>query len=549
MNKSEKQADQPPTPPDSRPGSSDGPAQSESSPKMGPEPSDPTTSEPPKRYIDPGDWRRADGERPVIIYIPEEPKPEPPAAIPEPASEPLPELKSYGGLTSIRGGGKRRSKLPKDAKPVPDELQKRKPSRSFSPTEAGPSRRSRSRSISPQNPHQTLGGAILKSRAPSAQMNALRDAEVDALVNKTRMVVMESPEDKALRLSWRERKAREEKERKARKALEAEQAEKQKAIEEAERKLMYQPPIVATITEEEAARYEKEFEEASKDVPYPDEESDYISPKTERAIQLAQDPHYDMKQFLVRPLTKDWEEELSKAMETKSRNHVMAKTADGTDITRHDFGSLIPQQGSGDDMSGWLNDEIVNAWMATIVDAKLEQTNYKKTAKDVPAFVAYSSQWYTNYKQKKGVQGIATWSRRKGIKGEKLLKAERIFFPVNTGAHWMLLIISPRKKRIEFLDSLNDSEGNYSQRFYGIAREWLAMELGDKYKAEEWENYPTRSSWQQNSDDCGVFACFNALASAKEYPFYAVGMGKMRDARRLMAAILLNGGLKEDFEL
>lgn len=250
------------------------------------------------------------------------------------------------------------------------------------------------------------------------------------------------------------------------------------------------------------------------------------------------------QQKLIHPLGAHWSNAIDEAMSTKNRQANLAKTADGTDLSRHDFGSLLPQSGTADDPSGWLNDEVVNGFLANIVARKLEKTGYVKGPNHVPAFVAMSSAWYTNY-AKKGISGIATWTRRKQIKGDKLLSCERIFFPINTGAHWMLLVISPKDRTIEFLDSMNSS----NRKFFGIAREFLEQELGDKYDPEKWIELPTLSARQSNSDDCGVFTCFNALAAAKNIDYAQVGHGGMDDARRLLAAVLLNGGLKEDFEL
>ena len=50
-------------------------------------------------------------------------------------------------------------------------------------------------------------------------------------------------------------------------------------------------------------------------------------------------------------------------------------------------------------------------------------------------------------------------------------------------------------------------------------------------------------------NDCGVFTCFNALASAKYLPFELVDPNRMDKARKLMAAILMKGSLEEEFKL
>ena len=143
------------------------------------------------------------------------------------------------------------------------------------------------------------------------------------------------------------------------------------------------------------------------------------------------------------------------------------------------------------------------------------------------------------------VKGIKNWSRRQKIPGERLLSCDKIFFPINTGSHWQLLIISPKVRTIEMLDSMNGG----ASRWFNIAREWLQMELGSKYDAAEWKELDSKSSMQNNMNDCGVFTCFNALASAKGVDFSEVKQSNMQEARRIMVAVLLNGGFHGDWEL
>jgi Ulp1 family protease len=83
-----------------------------------------------------------------------------------------------------------------------------------------------------------------------------------------------------------------------------------------------------------------------------------------------------------------------------------------------------------------------------------------------------------------------------------------------------------------------------------IAREWLQMELGDLYVEEEWEELETRSERQLNMSDCGVFTCMNALAAATGRGFSELRITSgMRDARKYMTAVILNGGFKGEFAL
>lgn len=263
---------------------------------------------------------------------------------------------------------------------------------------------------------------------------------------------------------------------------------------------------------------------------------------------------YNEKQKIIRPLPEEWSKRVDEAMAVKNRREVLATAIDGTGLSRHDFGCLLPQSSSNDVSHGWLNDEIVNAWIAAITDEKNKQKDYNKSGNRVPLFVGYSSAWYVTY-QSKGVEGISRWSRRKGIQGPKLLECEKVFFPINTGAHWQLLIISPKKREIEFLNSINDGgHDSRSKQFFKLAREWLQMELNEAYVAGEWTDKTESVSAQQtNSDDCGAFVCFNALISAKgkgEYTDLALPGYEMQPfGRRLMAAILLNGGFTGDWML
>ena len=52
------------------------------------------------------------------------------------------------------------------------------------------------------------------------------------------------------------------------------------------------------------------------------------------------------------------------------------------------------------------------------------------------------------------------------------------------------------------------------------------MELGEKYHDNEWTTADSRSNKQLNFDDCGVFTCMNALASAKNKEFSEVSVTK-----------------------
>lgn len=324
-----------------------------------------------------------------------------------------------------------------------------------------------------------------------------------------------------------------------------EEAARIAAVEALARKEAEEAELVhraAQEAEEEAARLKAAEEEAAKLKAEEDALAAAAQDSEVKALREP-DPEWIKKQQLVRPLDPYWDDRVKTAMATADRNTPLAQTLDGSAITRHDLGSLLPQEGTSDDKSGWLNDQIVNAMFTAIVQRKAEQTHFVKG--QVPAFETYHSGWYTTYK-KSGANGLARWSRRKGIAGPKLLQAEKIFLPINQGGHWQLLVISPTARTIEFFCSLNFKPDKY----FKCAREWLEMELGAKhYVASEWTESPLRSNKQANQDDCGVFTILNGLAAAKGHPHDDVRAGKMGEARRMVAAILLNEGVSGDWEL
>ncbi|GAB7338871.1 hypothetical protein MBLNU457_5557t1 [Dothideomycetes sp. NU457] len=257
----------------------------------------------------------------------------------------------------------------------------------------------------------------------------------------------------------------------------------------------------------------------------------------------------EVKPPFLAALSDEWERKVVEALAVRAETRIMGKSMDGIEFSRKDIARLLPR---GEMLAGqepWLNDEVVNAWYANLCARLNEKAGYVKSPTTVPKFVAYNSQWLKTATDK-GITGIQTWSRRKGIKNEKLLQAERIFFPVNTGAHWTLLTISPLNKSIEYLDSLNP-HGFNNTKFTNLARQWLKMELGSKFNDDEWTVFETSSSQQNNSNDCGVFACLNGLALSRGFkdPSVEFSADDIPHARRFFVANLLNGGFTGELDL
>ncbi|RMX99166.1 hypothetical protein D0868_09684 [Hortaea werneckii] len=320
----------------------------------------------------------------------------------------------------------------------------------------------------------------------------------------------------------------------ARLHMRVERLEEEKAIAEQEAALQAE----REAAEKEAAAKKLEEEKAREE----EEKARKELEETEAAKRAAAK--------LIVTLSPEWDEKIDEAMQTRDPKKVLATSVEAVELSRYDLGRLYPtgdRNADGTKPSGWLNDETVNAWFQGIVQAKKLQTGYVKGPKNTPAFEAYNSGWRTNV-VKKGITGIETWSRRKGIKGDKLYNAEKIFFPINGGGHWTLLIISPKERKVEFLDSM----GGSSADAFKDAKAWLKMELkGAKhpYNEDEWEFSTVKSEQQTNMSDCGAFACLNGLAAAKGRSFRDVEPTRMKEGRKMMVAVLLNGGFTGEFEL
>lgn len=246
---------------------------------------------------------------------------------------------------------------------------------------------------------------------------------------------------------------------------------------------------------------------------------------------------------MIQPLDAKWEQSVQSAMASPSMQEVLAITSNGTQLTRRDLGTLKVVKGR-DPSHGWLNDEIVSACLQQVVEYGLQASNHK--AGETPKYFAFNTFFYTNLREK-GAQSVRRWATRAKIGKENLLKVERVFIPVHSGAHWTLLVVSPIAHTIEYFDSL----GGPARPYILNAKAWLREELGKLFKEEEW-TVPTGSvgagPQQSNSSDCGVFTCTNARMVVLGVDPIAYAGSDMELQRTRMVAELLNGGLKGDFE-
>lgn len=231
------------------------------------------------------------------------------------------------------------------------------------------------------------------------------------------------------------------------------------------------------------------------------------------------------KQKLVQPLSHDWEFKIDEAMK---QNGSLTTTSNGTDLTRHDLLSVLGDR-------KWLNDEIINGYIDWVVDYANKKS--AKGANATPKVVAQNSFFYDKL-SKEGPSSVSRWMRRKKAAGAKLLEVETVLIPVNNASHWTLIVVSPKARTIEYLDSF----GGAGVRMVDNTKKWLKVELGALYNDNEWQVLDTASASQDNGYDCGVFVATNAECVVGGISTSSYSGDDMTDQRRRIAGVLLNKG-------
>ncbi|KAJ5656547.1 hypothetical protein N7507_008497 [Penicillium longicatenatum] len=233
----------------------------------------------------------------------------------------------------------------------------------------------------------------------------------------------------------------------------------------------------------------------------------------------------------VRQLSWDWLDKTSRAMKSSG---VVAQTLSGDALYQKDIASCIVPL-------AWLNDEIINSYLALITQY-LQQSTGNKAPNDRPRYHAFNTFFFSSLRDK-GYDGVRRWAKRAKIGGEGLLEVDMVFVPVHESSHWTLLVVKPADRTIEYFDSM----GARGARQVRTIKAWLAGELGAKYVDSEWTILPSASSFQDNGSDCGVFLLTNAKAVALNIEPTAFGARDTTLLRRKIVAEIMNGGLHGEF--
>ncbi|KAK2763301.1 hypothetical protein FQN54_009937 [Arachnomyces sp. PD_36] len=239
------------------------------------------------------------------------------------------------------------------------------------------------------------------------------------------------------------------------------------------------------------------------------------------------------RRVFVKALPPKWEKKVDEAIRLPD-SHQLATTLGGDPLTRRDLATCYKP-------SAWLNDEVINAYLAVIIDYLRKASG--ATSSEQPRYHAFNSFFFSNLRDK-GYGSVRRWASRAKIGKENLLKVETVLVPVHNQAHWTLLVVRPAARTIEYFDSL----GGMSGRFVSLIKDWLRMELGDRYVDEEWTVLPSRSAQQNNGSDCGVFLLTTAKLRALNLDPLSYGAKDIPLIRKRIVGELMNGGFGGDLD-
>ena len=234
---------------------------------------------------------------------------------------------------------------------------------------------------------------------------------------------------------------------------------------------------------------------------------------------------------VISPLLEEWDRKVDHVM---GPNGLKTKIDTGGNIilSRADLDRLLP----GPNGSAWLNDDIINAYLNSIVEAG--QKDRRQRRSEAPKVAALSTFWYAKI-VKDGPESTGRWTRRAGINGAKLLNVERLFIPINLGnAHWTLCVVSPTSKSIDYYDSLGGSGRTVIKNIL----KWLTVELPDEDLAT-WRTDEHSEPAQANMSDCGVFTITTSLMIMRGVDPTAYTADLIPIQRRRIVGEFLNGGL------
>ena len=232
---------------------------------------------------------------------------------------------------------------------------------------------------------------------------------------------------------------------------------------------------------------------------------------------------------LITPLSREWTDKAlgSVAIELA----IDVPNPEGTPLTKHDFAKLVPA-------NAWLNDNIIQAILASLAHY-INDSAGVVFKKDPPKCVALSPLYWKYILQHGGKGSHRRLSRTWGLTKENFLQVDTLLLPINHGNHWTVIVARPSSRTLAYVDSFGGDAHAHLQTAMNF--------LGDV--REEWRTVKYDVPRQTNSYDCGMFVVTNSIYLALGLDPNTYTQEEMPLMRRRMAAMLLHGGFRGEFDL
>ncbi|KAJ8116028.1 hypothetical protein ONZ43_g4532 [Nemania bipapillata] len=210
---------------------------------------------------------------------------------------------------------------------------------------------------------------------------------------------------------------------------------------------------------------------------------------------------------------------------------------DAVELKPRDFSKLVPQ-------TAWLNDDCVHSTLCCLAAYINKKANVKPRI-NTPKCVAVSSLYWKAFCGDHTKLYPRPFGRKWNMTPNNFLDIDTVLIPVNSNAHWTLVVIRPSRRTVSYLDSFHQPNETQLRHAY----QWLELFLGDKFVANDWETQEFASPQQTNAWDCGMFVITNAMCLALGVSPMCYNEDKMPIQRQRIAAMLLNGGFHGEFDL
>lgn len=194
------------------------------------------------------------------------------------------------------------------------------------------------------------------------------------------------------------------------------------------------------------------------------------------------------------------------------------------------------------DQKAWLNDEVINCYL------HLLQLRAKGQQQKVHFFNSYFAAKLVLDKGTYNHEAVSCYTnpealRREGQECSTVLACKTLYFPVNHGLHWVLIVVDLEERVVTLLDSMrkkgvaleDDADKTYYQLMQHVAK-WV----DDEGESTQWEHRFHSKPWsyvasdehprQDNTWDCGVYTLIFAdyHSQNRAFNFGAVAMTRLR---------------------